>query len=259
MKGSRRSGPSGPARAGSGRALPLARARPLLVRFLALPFPFFRWQRVNLPNQLTLLRMIGLPFFITLFLSDNLTAQWASLVLFGLLAFTDWLDGYLARKTGQVTNFGKIMDPLADKLLMLTAMICFVQIGLVPGWMIVVIWWRELAVTGLRTLVATRRTILAADSWGKAKTVLQVAAVISGLILYLLQNTLNTSMPDWRLRLEAQGVGAEWVARFLDTNAIPYWLMFAATILSLWSGIRYFSQNWEAVCLELENAERAER
>jgi CDP-diacylglycerol--glycerol-3-phosphate 3-phosphatidyltransferase len=236
-----------------------AKRAPLLRRFFALPFPFFRWQRVNLPNQLTLLRMGGLPFFITLFLSDNLVAQWVSLALFGLLAFTDWLDGYLARKTGQVTNFGKIMDPLADKLLMLTAMICFVQIGLVPGWMIVIIWWRELAVTGLRTLAATRQSVLAADNWGKAKTVAQVAAVVSGMLVYLLQNTLNSAMGDWRVRLEAQGLAGEWVARVLDTNAIPYWLMFTATVLSLWSGIRYFRENWEAVCLELENAERAER
>jgi CDP-diacylglycerol--glycerol-3-phosphate 3-phosphatidyltransferase len=240
-----------------------ARARlekaPKPVPLLGLPFPFFRWQRVNLPNQLTLLRMFGLPFFIALFLSDNVTAQWASLVLFGLLAFTDWLDGYLARKTGQVTNFGKIMDPLADKLLMLTAMICFVQIGLVPGWMIVLIWWRELAVTGLRTLAATRQSVLAADSWGKAKTVVQIAAVVSGMLVYLVQNTLNSNMDDWRLRLESQGVAGEWAARILDTNALPYWLMFVATILSLWSGIRYFRKNWEAVCRELEDAERAER
>jgi len=129
----------------------------------------------------------------------------------------------------------------------------------VPGWMIVLIWWRELAVTGLRTLAATRQSVLAADNWGKAKTVVQVAAVVSGMLVYLLQNTLNSAMGDWRVRLEAQGIAGEWVARVLDTNAIPYWLMFAATVLSLWSGIRYFRENWEAVCLELESAERAER
>lgn len=231
---------------------------PLLKRFLALPFPLFRWGRVNLPNQLTILRMALLPLYITLFLSDSLVAQWASLLLFGLLALTDWLDGYLARKHGLITNFGKIMDPLADKLLMLTAMILFVQVGLVPGWMIVLIWWRELAVTGLRTLVAARRTVLAADSWGKAKTVLQVVAVVGGMLVYCLQNTLNEVLPDWRLDLENAGFWGESTARVLDTNAVPYWSMFAATILSLWSGLRYFRKNWEAVCLELEDAERAE-
>jgi CDP-diacylglycerol--glycerol-3-phosphate 3-phosphatidyltransferase len=232
--------------------------KPLLHRFLALPFPMFRWGKVNVPNQLTLARMAGLPFFIALFNSDNLTAQWGSLALFGGLAFTDWLDGHLARKHSLITNFGKIMDPLADKLLMLTAMICFVQVGLVPGWMIVLIWWRELAVTGLRTLVATRRTVLAADSWGKAKTVLQVIAVVGGMLVYCLQNTLNAQFPNWRLDLENGGVWGELTARILDTNAVPYWTMFAATILSVWSGIRYFRKNWEAVCEELEEAERVE-
>jgi CDP-diacylglycerol---glycerol-3-phosphate 3-phosphatidyltransferase len=239
-------------------APPPQSARPLLTRFLALPFPLFRWGRVNLPNQLTILRMALLPLYITLFLSDSLAAQWASFALFGLLALTDWFDGYLARKQGLITNFGKIMDPLADKLLMLTAMILFVQVGLVPGWMIVLIWWRELAVTGLRTLVATRRTVLAADSWGKAKTVLQVFAVVGGMLVYCLQNTLNAELPGWRLEMENAGFWGELGARILDTNAVPFWGMFAATIISVWSGIRYFRKNWEAVCLELEEAERVE-
>ena len=226
--------------------------------FLALPFPMFRWGRVNLANQLTLLRVVLLVPFVILFLSDSLAAQWASLAVFALAAFTDWLDGYVARKQGLVTNFGKIMDPLADKLMMLTAMILFVQVGLVPGWMIVLIWWRELAVTGLRTLVAARRTVLAADSWGKAKTVLQVVAVVSGMLVYFLQNTLNRAADAWRIHLEAAGPMGELAARILDSNAIPFWTMFAATILSVWSGIRYFRKNWEAVCLELEEAEKGE-
>jgi CDP-diacylglycerol--glycerol-3-phosphate 3-phosphatidyltransferase len=234
------------------------RVRAVSRGFLALPFPLFRWGQVNLPNQLTLLRMVLLVPFVILFLSDSLVAQWASLGVFAVAAFTDWLDGYVARSQGLVTNFGKIMDPLADKLMMLTAMILFVQVGLVPGWMIVLIWWRELAVTGLRTLVAARRTVLAADSWGKAKTLLQVVAVVSGMLVYFLQNTLNRSDDAWRVHLESGGALGELTARVLDSNAIPYWTMFAAMILSLWSGIRYFRKNWEAVCLELEEAEKGE-
>jgi CDP-diacylglycerol--glycerol-3-phosphate 3-phosphatidyltransferase len=230
----------------------------LFRKFLALPFPLFRWQKVNVANQLTLLRVALLPLFAALFLSDAIAAQWASLGVFAVCAVTDWLDGYIARKYSLVTNFGKIMDPLADKLLMLTAMILFVQVGLVPGWMIVLIWWRELAVTGLRTLVASRRTILAADSWGKAKTVLQIFAIVGGMLVYILQNTLNSYLVDWRLHLENAGPGGELAARVLDTNAIPFWAMFAATILSLWSGIRYFRKNWSVICLELEDAERVE-
>ena len=230
----------------------------LLRKFLALPFPLFRWQKVNLANQLTLLRVVLLPAYAWLFLRDSVALQWASLGVFGVCAFTDWLDGYVARKYSLVTNFGKIMDPLADKLLMLTAMILFVQVGLVPGWMIVLIWWRELAVTGLRTLVAARRTVLAADAWGKAKTVLQIVAIVGGMLVYCLQNTLNALMDDWRFHLENAGPGGEIAARILDTNAIPYWTMFGATILSLWSGVRYFQKNWAVICLELEDAEKVE-
>jgi CDP-diacylglycerol--glycerol-3-phosphate 3-phosphatidyltransferase len=211
-----------------------------------------------LANQLTLLRMVLLVPFVLLFCSDSLAAQWSSLAVFAVAAFTDWLDGYVARSQGMVTNFGKIMDPLADKLMMLTAMILFVQVGLVPGWMVVLIWWRELAVTGLRTLVAARRTVLAADAWGKAKTFSQVVAIVGGMLVYFLQNTLNATMPDWRLHLENVGPGGELCARILDTNAVPLWTMLIATALSLWSGINYFWKNWALICLELEEAEKVD-
>jgi len=122
--------------------------------------------------------------------------------------------------------------------------------------MIVVIWWRELAVTGLRTLAAARSTVLAADRWGKIKTALQVAAVVAGMLVYAAQNTLNSYSEDWRVRLDNQGWWGEFLARMLDTNALAFWLMFVAAIASLISGIRYFRKNWEAVCEELEGAER---
>ena len=223
-----------------------------------LPFPLFRLQRVNLPNQLTLLRMALIPPFISLFLSDNVAFQWAGLGVFLLSAITDYFDGKIARERGQITNFGKVMDPLADKLLMLTAMISFVQAGLVPGWMITVIWWRELAVTGLRTLVASRSKVLAADKWGKIKTVLQAVAVVVGMLVYATQNTLNAASPDWRMQLENLNWWGELLARLLDTNALTYWLMFVAAVVSLVSGIRYFRVNWGIVCEELEEAERVE-
>lgn len=227
-------------------------------RLPLLPFPFFRLQRVNLANQLTLLRIALLPLFVSLFLADSPSAQWGSLGVFALCAYTDYLDGRIARQRGLVTNFGKVMDPLADKLLMLTAMISMVQVGVVPGWMIVVIWWRELAVTGLRTLVAAKRGVLAADNWGKLKTVLQVVAVVAGMLVYITQNTLNMLSQDWRLRLDNHGLAGAWLVRILDTNALAFWTMFLAAIVSLVSGIRYFRKNWEAVCEELEGAERVE-
>ncbi len=253
-------GPRAEARAGraaaGGRTRPVREGARLLRRFLALPFPLFRIHKVNLANQLTLLRIALLPLYAWLFLGDGVVSQWLGLGVFGICAFTDWLDGYVARRFRMVTNFGKVMDPLADKLLMLTAMILFVQLGLVPGWMIVVIWWRELAVMGLRILMAARRHVLAADAWGKAKTALQVVAVVGGMLVYCLQNTLNAAVPDWRLRLGNLG-SAGWIsAEMLDTNAVPYWAMLASAALAIVSGIHYFRRNWEVVCLELEDAER---
>lgn len=227
-------------------------------RLPRLPFPLFRLQRVNLPNQLTLLRIALIPFFIALFLSDSYQAQWASLGVFMASAITDYFDGKIARERKMITNFGKVMDPLADKLLLLTAMISLVEAGVVPGWMVTVIWWRELAVTGLRTLVAARSRVLAADAWGKTKTVLQIVAVVVGMLSYVLQNTLNAVSAGWHWRLQNADWGGDPVAQLIDTYAFAYWLMFLAAIVSLVSGLRYFRKNWELVCEELEEAERVE-
>jgi CDP-diacylglycerol--glycerol-3-phosphate 3-phosphatidyltransferase len=213
-----------------------------------------KWAKINLPNQLTLLRVALVPFFIVLFLSDNLAAQWASLVVFLAASITDYFDGAIARKRGLVTNFGKIMDPLADKLLMTTALVCLVQVGMVPGWMVVVILWRELAVTGLRTLAATHRMVMQASIWGKIKTVAQMVAVIVCLILIVVQNTLNAVSATWLSTLQGWGRGGALAALLLDSNLLPYWLMFVAAVGSLYSGFKYFWDNWEMICKELEDA-----
>ena len=129
---------------------------------------------MNLPNKLTLARVIAVPFFIVLFLMGY--NCWAA-VLFIAAAATDALDGHLARKNGLVTNFGKIMDPLADKILVISALILLVQTGDVAGWMVIVILAREFTVAGLRTVAAADGTVIAAGMAGKIKTVLQMIAV----------------------------------------------------------------------------------
>jgi len=213
-----------------------------------------RWDKVNLPNQLTVLRMLLVPVFTLLFLADSLWAQWASLAVFLLAMATDFLDGHLARKRKQITNFGKIMDPLADKLLMTTALICLVQVGIIPAWMVALILWRELAVTGLRSLAATHQQVMAASMWGKIKTVAQTVAVTVCLLVIVLQNTLNTVSATWLATLRAWGAPGEVLALLLDTNALPYWTMFVAALGSLYSGFRYFWDNWELICKEMEEA-----
>jgi len=129
---------------------------------------------MNVPNQLTMARMIAVPIFIVVYLMGyNIPAA----VIFIAASFTDFLDGYLARKHNLVTNFGKIMDPLADKLLVISALVCMVELGIVAGWMVIVILAREFTVTGLRTVAAAQGIVIAAGLTGKIKTVLQMIAV----------------------------------------------------------------------------------
>lgn len=129
---------------------------------------------MNLPNQLTLGRVVAVPFFILLYM---LGYDVFATVLFVLAAATDALDGYLARKNNLVTNFGKIMDPLADKVLVVSALVLLVESGDVAGWMLIVILAREFAVAGLRTVAAADGKVIAAGTTGKIKTVLQMVAV----------------------------------------------------------------------------------
>jgi CDP-diacylglycerol--glycerol-3-phosphate 3-phosphatidyltransferase len=212
------------------------------------------WTKVNLPNQLTLLRIALVPIFTALFLADSLWAQWASLFVFLGAAITDYFDGAIARKRGLVSNFGKVMDPLADKLLMSTALICLVQVGMVPAWMVALILWREFAVTGLRTLAAAHQKVMAASIWGKIKTVSQMIAVTICLILIVVQNTLNAVSATWLTTVRQWGAMGTLTATLLDTNLLPYWTMFLAAVGSIYSGIRYFYDNWDMICKELEDA-----
>ena len=130
---------------------------------------------MNLPNKLTILRVILVPFFVLVFMKEQYLI---ALVLFCLASVTDALDGQIARKNNLVTNFGKIMDPLADKILVYSALCLFLQIGIIKGWMLIVILAREFIVAGMRTVAASEGRVLAAGMSGKIKTVLQMVGVI---------------------------------------------------------------------------------
>ena len=129
---------------------------------------------MNLPNKLTIARVLVVPVFILLYLLNyHLTA----FVIFVLAAFTDLIDGQIARKYNLISNFGKIMDPLADKILVYSAFCLMVENGLIPGWMLIVILTREFIVAGMRTVAASEGLVVAAGMSGKIKTVLQMVAV----------------------------------------------------------------------------------
>lgn len=150
---------------------------------------------MNLPNKLTTARVVMIP----LFLLALYQGQWlAALVLFALASATDALDGHIARSRGLVTDFGKFMDPLADKLLVTSALIAFVELLRVPGWVVFLIIARELAITGLRTLAAGKGVVLAADKWGKIKTVTQMVWICYGLVMgFCVENHLVRGGAGW--------------------------------------------------------------
>ncbi|MBQ1207656.1 MAG: CDP-diacylglycerol--glycerol-3-phosphate 3-phosphatidyltransferase [Lachnospiraceae bacterium] len=139
---------------------------------------------MNLPNKLTIIRILMVPVFI-LFLLTELGGRFnhlITLVLFVAASLTDLLDGYLARKNNLVTNFGKFMDPLADKLLVCSALICFAATRQLPAWMVIVIIAREFIISGFRLIASDEGVVIAASYWGKIKTVVQIIMIIAVII-----------------------------------------------------------------------------
>ena len=129
---------------------------------------------MNLPTWITVSRLLGVPIILVGLTLDTPTWRWVSLGVFLVAAGTDWLDGYLARKLDQVTELGKLLDPLVDKLLMLAPLLCLVQVGQVPAWGVFLIVGRELGISGWR---AQLRRVSGANIWGKVKTVVQIVAI----------------------------------------------------------------------------------
>ena len=170
---------------------------------------------MNTPNKLTILRVIMIPFFVFFMLADMGNAgKYTALVLFIAASLTDTLDGYLARKYNQVTNFGKFMDPLADKLLVCSAMICMIDLKRLPAWFVIIIIAREFIISGFRLIAAENGIVIAANYWGKFKTASQMIMIIL-LILHF------------------DGI-------FVILEQIFIWLSLALTIISL---ITYIWQN----------------
>ena len=174
---------------------------------------------MNLPNKLTLLRICLIPVFVIVMLSQMNNFFLISCIIFILASITDFLDGRIARKHNLVTDFGKFMDPLADKLLVLSALICMIEYNLVAGWMVIIIVARELTVSILRAIAADNGKVIAASVGGKIKTTSQMIAII---LLLIGANYSNETIV------------------FIGTIA-----MYIATIFTLYSGIDYLYKNKE--------------
>jgi CDP-diacylglycerol--glycerol-3-phosphate 3-phosphatidyltransferase len=132
---------------------------------------------MNTANKITIFRILIIPFFLVALFQANQVCSYIALVIFIIASATDGVDGYVARKYNQITNFGKFMDPLADKLLVASALISFVQFGFMPAWAVIVIIAREFTITSLRVVAISQGAVIAASMSGKFKTVVQILAV----------------------------------------------------------------------------------
>ncbi len=139
---------------------------------------------MNLPNKLTIVRAIMIPLFMCAYIYiDTVAGKWIAAALFALASFTDFLDGYLARRDNLVTDFGKFMDPLADKLMVTGALLCLLADGVIGTWVTMIILAREFIVTGIRLVGASKGRVIAAGKLGKLKTVIQIISVIAAILL----------------------------------------------------------------------------
>ncbi len=145
---------------------------------------------MNLPNKLTILRVIMIPFFLVFMLTDLMgtNGKFIACALFVIASFTDFLDGYIARKNNLVTNFGKFMDPLADKLLVGAAIISFVELDRLAAWIVIIIISREFIISGFRLVASDNGVVIAASYWGKFKTVTQMIMIV--LLILDFQNSV---------------------------------------------------------------------
>ncbi|MCR4945110.1 MAG: CDP-diacylglycerol--glycerol-3-phosphate 3-phosphatidyltransferase [Clostridium sp.] len=188
---------------------------------------------MNLANKLTLGRIFLVPIFLIFIATKNIPyGTFIATFVFILASITDKLDGYIARSRNQITNFGKFMDPLADKLLVSTALISLVELHVVPGWAAIIIIAREFAVSGLRTIAAGEGKVIAASWWGKIKTVIQIIAII---VLLLKVNIGSLAS------LQEAVDNSSFLTGFF--TYMPGVLIILAVLITIVSGVDYFVIN----------------
>lgn len=193
---------------------------------------------MNLPNKLTLSRIILVPFFVASLLINFPFHTAVALVIFVVATFTDMFDGKIARSRGLVTDFGKFADPLADKILVLSALLCFVQTGWCDCVAVIIVLFREFSVTSIRLVAASKGKVVAANIFGKIKTVTQLVAIIAVLLMqFLLEIFTMTS---------AFGVETLSLLQCVFT-VVSLALIWISTLMAIISGVIYIVQNWQYI------------
>lgn len=195
---------------------------------------------MNTPNKLTLIRILLVPFFVAALLITALPHHFLIAgLIFGAASLTDMFDGKLARKNNQITDFGKFADPLADKILVLSALVCFVQLGITGAVPVIIILFRELMVTSMRLIAANKGKVVAANLWGKSKTVSQIAAIAC---VFLLQYVLEL-MQMGAITVSPDALYAWECVIYVIDNA----LIWVSVVFAVISGVIYIKDNREFI------------
>lgn len=191
---------------------------------------------MNLPNKLTIFRMLLVPVFVIVILNPAIPGHYLwSWLIFGGASLTDHFDGRIARKRNQITNFGKFLDPLADKILVISAFVCLMQLGFANVWCVLIVIAREFMVTFIRLIAADSGVVIAANKWGKAKTVSQMTAILFILAVQYVQELVAAgAVKPFSI------AGAESAPAFLLTGSILVWIAAGLTLIS---GAVYLKQN----------------
>lgn len=192
--------------------------------------------KLNTPNKLTIARMIIAPLFLAVLLWDSLPHRFLlSMIIFIAASVTDAIDGKMARKNNQVTNFGKLLDPIADKVLTTAALLAFMKLGLCNIWIVMIVLTREFAIASIRMIAASNGVVIPANIWGKLKTVSQM--VFTGFIMFL--GEIYTYVPNI-----VPGVTVPW---WLTLSNISNALLWITAILTVISGIIYIKDSKNAI------------
>ena len=186
---------------------------------------------MNTPNKLSLLRVALIPVLVVCMYLPGWPMILVSAAVFGAAAYTDYLDGHIARRDGIVTDFGKFIDPVADKLLNLSAMIMLTHVGLLPQWAVIVILARELAVDGLRMVAVGQGRVIAAGKLGKIKTVSQIVLVLYLMIAGRLAPIVFPTVP----------------VLLTIVSAISWVIIAWVVAITIWSGVDYFAKNFDCI------------
>jgi CDP-diacylglycerol--glycerol-3-phosphate 3-phosphatidyltransferase len=186
---------------------------------------------MTLPNQLSVLRIILTPFFVITYLVDNLTINYLSFVIFFIAALTDYYDGILARKYGVASLWGKFLDPLADKILVSSALLVFAWTGVIHSWMVIIIIVRDIIITALRSYAMFKRKPIVTSFFAKAKTFTQIGVIYFIFIFVLMKKTVETNNQEF------------FLVNFITSWNLIYISMLFITLLTLVSGIKYLIEN----------------